>query len=290
VGDGSARPRGRRRGGPGGAGFGLVVGALGVVYGDIGTSPLYSVQTVFSIDDGAVQPTEQDVFGVVSLVFWSITLIVSVKYVLFVMRADNDGEGGVMALAALARRVLVGATARRAAAVMTLGVLGAALFYGDSVITPAISVLSAIEGVEISSPGLAGLVLPLAAAILNRPGFAGRSDSTEGGFMPAPRKYPEELRERAKRMVAEAREQDPSLSLHAAVTRIGPRVGVQPDTLRTWCRQAEVDDGKRPGVTSSDAAKIKDLEREVKELRRANEILLAASSFFARELDPRLPW
>ncbi len=166
MGDGSARPRGRRRGGPGGAGFGLVVGALGVVYGDIGTSPLYSVQTVFSIDDGAVQPTEQDVFGVVSLVFWSITLIVSVKYVLFVMRADNDGEGGVMALAALARRVLVGATARRAAAVMTLGVLGAALFYGDSVITPAISVLSAIEGVEISSPGLAGLVLPLAAAIL----------------------------------------------------------------------------------------------------------------------------
>ena len=108
--------------------------------------------------------------------------------------------------------------------------------------------------------------------------------------MPVPRKYPEELRERAKRMVAEAREQDPSLSLHAAVTRIGPRVGVQPDTLRTWCRQAEVDDGKRPGVTSSDAAKIKDLEREVKELRRANEILLAASSFFARELDPRLPW
>ncbi len=108
--------------------------------------------------------------------------------------------------------------------------------------------------------------------------------------MPAPRKYPEELRERAKRLVAEAREQEPELSLHGAVTRIGPRVGVQPDTLRTWCRQAEVDTGKRPGVTSNDAAKIKNLEREVKELRRANEILLAASSFFARELDPRLPW
>ena len=166
LGDRSGRPRRGRRVPHGGAGFGLVVGALGVVYGDIGTSPLYSLQTVFSIDNGAVQPTAQDVFGVVSLVFWSITLIVSVKYVLFVMRADNDGEGGVMALAALARRVLVGATARRASAVMTLGVLGAALFYGDSVITPAISVLSAIEGVEVNSPGLAGLVLPLAAAIL----------------------------------------------------------------------------------------------------------------------------
>jgi transposase len=91
-------------------------------------------------------------------------------------------------------------------------------------------------------------------------------------------------------LVAEAREQDPQLSLHAAVTRIGPRVGIPPDTLRTWCRQAEVDAGKRPGVTTNDAVRIKDLEREVKELRRANEILLAASSFFARELDPRLPW
>jgi transposase len=108
--------------------------------------------------------------------------------------------------------------------------------------------------------------------------------------MPAPRKYPEELRARAKRMVAEAREQDGELSLNAAVTRIGPRVGVNPDTLRTWCRQDEVDTGRRPGLATGDAAKIRDLEREVKELRRANEILLAASSFFARELDPRLPW
>ncbi len=82
--------------------------------------------------------------------------------------------------------------------------------------------------------------------------------------MSAPWKYPEELRERAKRMVAEAWEQDGSLSLHAAVNRIGPRVGVQPDTLRTWCRQADVDAGKRAGVTTADAAKIKELEREVK--------------------------
>jgi transposase-like protein len=108
--------------------------------------------------------------------------------------------------------------------------------------------------------------------------------------MPAPRKYPEELRQRAVRLVLEAREQELSLSLHAAVTRIGPRVGVKPDTLRTWCKQAEIDLGRRPGVTTADAARIKELEREVRELKRANEILLAASSFFARELDPRLPW
>jgi transposase len=108
--------------------------------------------------------------------------------------------------------------------------------------------------------------------------------------VPAPRKYSNELRERAMRLVAEAREQDPELTLNAAVKRIGTRLGIVPDTLRGWCRQAEVDTGQRPGTTTSDAAKIRDLEREVKELKRANEILLAASSFFARELDPRLPW
>jgi transposase-like protein len=108
--------------------------------------------------------------------------------------------------------------------------------------------------------------------------------------MPAPRKYPEELRERAIRLVLEAREQDEGLSLNAAVHRIGPRVGVNADTLRGWCKQAEIDLGRRPGMTTSEAAEIKALRHEVKELKRANEILLAASSFFARELDPRLPW
>ena len=108
--------------------------------------------------------------------------------------------------------------------------------------------------------------------------------------MPAPRKYPQELRDRAQRLVAEAREQDPELSLHQAVKRIGERVGVNPDTLRGWCKQAAIDRGERPGTTTSDAKRIKDLEHEVRELKRANEILLAASSFFARELDPRLPW
>src|SRR3979490_2775049 len=92
----------------GGAGqLALTLGALGVVFGDIGTSPLYALQTVFSIDNGAVRPVPGDVYGVISLVFWSILLILSVKYVVFVMRADNDGEGGVMALAALIRRRVI---------------------------------------------------------------------------------------------------------------------------------------------------------------------------------------
>ena len=85
-------------------------------------------------------------------------------------------------------------------------------------------------------------------------------------------------------------EQEPELSMNAAVKRIGPRVGVNPDTLRGWIKQADIDEGRRPGTTTADAAKIRELEAEVRELKRANEILLAASSFFARELDPRLPW
>ena len=141
-------------------------GALGVVFGDIGTSPLYAMQTVFSLDNGAVRPVAADVYGAVSLVFWSLTLIVSIKYVVLIMRADNEGEGGVMALAAFARRVVGGVGARSVALVMGLGVLGAALFYGDSVITPAISVLSAVEGLETSSPSLTRLVLPISAVVL----------------------------------------------------------------------------------------------------------------------------
>jgi len=108
--------------------------------------------------------------------------------------------------------------------------------------------------------------------------------------MPAPRKYPQELRERAMRLVAEARGQEPELSELAAIRRISQRVGVNPDTLRGWLRRAQIDSGDRPGTTTTDAARIRELERENKELKRANEILLAASSFFARELDPRLPW
>ena len=108
--------------------------------------------------------------------------------------------------------------------------------------------------------------------------------------MPAPRKYPDELRDRAQRLGAEAMSENASLSMNAAVRRIAPKVGVVPDTLRGWGRRAQIDEGRRPGTTSEDAASIKALQAEVRELRRANEILLAASSFFARELDPRLPW
>ena len=167
----AAAPRRRRSGNPAhpaahSAGvFGLALGALGIVYGDIGTSPLYALQTVFSIDHGAVRPTNSDVYGVISLVFWSITLIVSIKYVVFILRADNDGEGGVMALAALARRALRG-NGRLVATALLLGVLGASLFYGDSVITPAISVLSAVEGLKVAAPSLGDFVLPIAVTIL----------------------------------------------------------------------------------------------------------------------------
>ena len=108
--------------------------------------------------------------------------------------------------------------------------------------------------------------------------------------MPAPRKYPQELRDRSLRLVTEAMAEDPSLSLNQAVKRIGERVGVVPDTLRGWTKQHQIDTGRRPGTTTSDAATIRALQAEVRELKRANEILLAASSFFARELDPRLPW
>ncbi|MCS3843596.1 transposase-like protein [Microbacterium sp. AK031] len=92
------------------------------------------------------------------------------------------------------------------------------------------------------------------------------------------------------RLVQEARKEDPELSVNQAVIRIGQRVGVNPDTLRGWVKQAQIDAGERPGTTTDDASRIKQLEAEVRELKRANEILLAASSFFARELDPRLPW
>jgi KUP system potassium uptake protein len=143
----------------------LTLAAFGVVFGDIGTSPLYAIQTVFSSHHHAVKPDETDVYGVISLVFWAITLIVSVKYVTFVMRADNNGEGGIMALISLVESVsLSGRLAK--AVLVALGLFGASLFYGDGMITPAISVLSAVEGLEVASPGLESLVLPLTIAVL----------------------------------------------------------------------------------------------------------------------------
>ncbi|WP_243834056.1 MULTISPECIES: potassium transporter Kup [unclassified Curtobacterium] len=143
----------------------LALAALGVVFGDIGTSPLYALRTVFTIDDGLVKANQEDVYGVISMMFWSITIIVSIKYVLILMRADNDGEGGVMALAALARRLYA---KRRGGAVifLVIGIVGVSLFYGDSVITPAVSVLSAVEGLGTAAPSVEHLIVPIAAVIL----------------------------------------------------------------------------------------------------------------------------
>ena len=143
----------------------LTLGALGVVFGDIGTSPLYALQTVFHADGGAVVPTEASVFGVISLVFWSITLVVSIKYLAFILRADNEGEGGIMALIAQIQTVKLKGRFTKATLV-ALGIFGASLFYGDGMITPAISVLSAVEGLEIAAPSLESLVVPITLAIL----------------------------------------------------------------------------------------------------------------------------
>jgi KUP system potassium uptake protein len=143
----------------------LTLGALGVVFGDIGTSPLYALQTVFAAGDRPVTPNEAGVYGVISLVFWAITTIVSVKYVTFIMRAGNQGEGGIMALIALIQGISLKGRAAKAALV-ALGIFGAALFYGDGMITPAISVLSAVEGLQVAAPSLDSLVLPIALAVL----------------------------------------------------------------------------------------------------------------------------
>jgi KUP system potassium uptake protein len=143
----------------------LTLGALGVVFGDIGTSPLYALQTVFAADHHAVHPTPTTVYGVISLVFWTITIIVSIKYVTLIMRADNEGEGGIVALIAKVQAVTMGQGKRKHVLIL-LGVFGAALFYGDGMITPAISVLSAVEGMEVVSPSFEEWVVPITLAIL----------------------------------------------------------------------------------------------------------------------------
>ncbi len=143
----------------------LTLAALGVVYGDIGTSPLYALQTVFSEHHGAVTPTTEGIFGVLSMVFWSITLVVSIRFVGFIMRADNQGEGGILALVALIRGT--GKLTRRSRTILiTLGLFGVGLFYGDAILTPAISVLSAVEGVEIAAPSLKEFILPATLVVI----------------------------------------------------------------------------------------------------------------------------
>nr|WP_295081511.1 potassium transporter Kup [uncultured Roseateles sp.] len=142
---------------------GLTLGALGVVYGDIGTSPLYALKEVFNA--GHVPLTPANIIGILSLVFWTLTIVVSLKYVTLIMRASNKGEGGTMALLALAGTA-VADRPRLKLALLMMGILGAAMFYGDGVITPAISVLSAIEGLELATPAFKPYVVPITLGIL----------------------------------------------------------------------------------------------------------------------------
>jgi len=141
----------------------LTLGAIGVVYGDIGTSPLYTVKEIFGESTG-IDPTSVNIIGAVSAIFWALMFVVSLKYVLLVLRADNKGEGGVMALLALASSSVN--QHRTKTVLFGLGVFGAALFYGDSILTPAISVLSAVEGLSLITSELTPYVLPVSIAIL----------------------------------------------------------------------------------------------------------------------------
>ncbi len=144
---------------------GLVIAALGVVFGDIGTSPLYTLKECFGGAHPVVAATTANILGILSLVFWSILIVISLKYVLFIMRADNKGEGGIMALMSLVfQRAQI--SPRWRYLLLLLGLIGASLFYGDGIITPAISVLSAVEGLEVLKPGLHAYVIPIALAVL----------------------------------------------------------------------------------------------------------------------------
>ncbi|MFI4876007.1 MAG: KUP/HAK/KT family potassium transporter, partial [Blastopirellula sp. JB062] len=138
--------------------------ALGVVYGDIGTSPLYALRECFR-GEHAVAASPEHVLGVLSLIFWALTIVISTKYLVFILQADNDGEGGILALAAL---VSSDDSPRRYRKwlILTLGLLGGSLLYADGMITPAISVLSAVEGLEIAAPELDPYVEPITIAIL----------------------------------------------------------------------------------------------------------------------------
>ena len=137
----------------------LALGALGVVYGDIGTSPLYTIKTAIDWAGGEVAP--EDALGMLSLIVWTLVIITSIKYVAVIMRADNDGEGGILALMSL-----LGVKHGRKPLIVAIGMLGAALLFGDGAITPAISVLSALEGLKTSAPAIAPYVVPLSVAVL----------------------------------------------------------------------------------------------------------------------------
>ncbi|MEZ5780875.1 MAG: potassium transporter Kup [Rhizobiaceae bacterium] len=139
-----------------------MLAALGVVYGDIGTSPIYAFREALMASAGGQVASREDILGVLSLIIWALTIIVTIKYIIFVLRADNHGEGGILSLMALARGAMKG----RPAFILFIGILGASLFYGDAVITPAISVLSAVEGMKVVTPAFEPYVVPLTLVIL----------------------------------------------------------------------------------------------------------------------------
>ena len=143
----------------------LTLAALGVVFGDIGTSPLYTMQMIFSTGSNPILLTQANIFGILSLIFWTLIMVTSVKYVAFIMQADNHGEGGVMALLALTKKSTVG-NEKKQRLIGLLGILGACMFYADGMITPAISVLSAVEGLEVAVPVLTPLILPISLVVL----------------------------------------------------------------------------------------------------------------------------
>jgi KUP system potassium uptake protein len=141
----------------------LTLSAVGIVYGDIGTSPLYAIKQVFA--EGRVPLNEANIFGILSLVFWTVTIVVSVKYVVLILRADNNGEGGLVALLSLASQAVRDRPVMRRR-LLFIGILGTAIFFGDGVITPAISVISAVEGIEIAAPALHAYIVPITLVIL----------------------------------------------------------------------------------------------------------------------------
>src|SRR6266849_4650439 len=147
------------------ASVGLALGALGIVFGDIGTSPLYTLRECLHSAGGSAA-TVDDLYGILSLIFWSLLMVVVVKYLTFIMRADNKGEGGIFALLGICPERLRSHQHGQISWIAVLVVVGAALLYGDGAITPAISVLSAVEGLKVDAPGLAPVVVPLTLAIL----------------------------------------------------------------------------------------------------------------------------
>lgn len=161
--DGSAVPAEGNGGAVAKTGFwSLTVGSVGVVYGDIGTSPLYAFREAVNAATGGGPVERATVLGVLSLIVWALIMVVTIKYVIVLLRADNNGEGGTLSLMALATRAL----GRRTNVLVVLGIVGAAMFLGDSMITPAISVLSAVEGLKLATPAFEHFVVPLAIVIL----------------------------------------------------------------------------------------------------------------------------